>query len=157
MKSVRQIILTIALTGFIVSCGSNRNVAVNNNTENNKTTMQQEPTGNWKLVYITGPRIAFDGLYPGKKPTLNFEAENTVSGNSSCNNYSATYALTSGNKIKFSAPASTKMACPGSGENVYFSTLATITGYEITDGGKTLVLLMNDVPAMRFERNTDKP
>ena len=26
--------------------------------------------GNWELNYITGPRIAFDGLYPEKKPVL---------------------------------------------------------------------------------------
>lgn len=51
-----------------------------------KTSTVSKLDGTWELNYISGPRIAFDGLYPDKKPTIVFDSkENRVSGNSSCN------------------------------------------------------------------------
>ena len=40
--------------------------------------------GTWQLNYITGPKIAFEGLFPNKKPTIAFNlAENKITGNNS--------------------------------------------------------------------------
>ena len=37
--------------------------------------------GTWELNYVSGPRIAFNGLYPGKKPMVTFDlAEKRMSG-----------------------------------------------------------------------------
>ena len=68
--------------------------------------------GPWELNYITGPRIAFDGLYPEKKPTINFNIkENLVSGNNSCNSYTGKINVTE-NKMNFPEPMiATKMMC----------------------------------------------
>jgi heat shock protein HslJ len=110
--------------------------------------------GTWELNYISGPRIAFDGLYPNKKPTINFDLkENRVSGNSSCNNFNGKLSVT-GNKIDFTQPmAMTKMMCmDGQGEQVFMSTLQKITSYDVTDNGKTLNFISGDIAMMRFTK-----
>ncbi|WP_163399289.1 META domain-containing protein [Flavobacterium fluviatile] len=110
--------------------------------------------GTWELNYITGPRIAFDGLYPNKKPSINFDTkENLVSGNNSCNSYTGKLNVTD-NKIDFTEPmAATKMMCLyGQGEQVFMSTLSKVTSYSVTDDGKTLNLISGDIATMRFTK-----
>ena len=110
--------------------------------------------GTWELNYITGPRIAFEGLYPDKKPTITFDSkENKVSGNNSCNQYFGTLKV-EGNKINFkdAKMGMTMMACQGEGENVYMKTLEKIDSYSISEDGKTLNFIMGDMAMMRFEK-----
>jgi heat shock protein HslJ len=108
--------------------------------------------GTWVLNYITGPRIAFEGLYPDKKPQIVFTvADKRVSGNTSCNSFSGPLVV-DGNKISFDQPmALTKMACPGQGETVFLQTLKKINTYSISDGN-TLNLIMGDIAMMRFTK-----
>ncbi|MCB0747468.1 MAG: META domain-containing protein, partial [Ignavibacteriae bacterium] len=48
----------------------------------------------WELDYLSGPRIAFDGLFSDKKPQLEFNREEgIVTGNSGCNGYSAQFKV----------------------------------------------------------------
>ena len=111
--------------------------------------------GTWELNYITGPRIAFDGLYPNKKPILTFDLiDNKFSGNNSCNQYFGTLKV-DGNAISFERAkmGMTMMACLGEGEKVYNNTLEKINFYSISEGGKTLNLMMGDIAMMRFEKN----
>jgi heat shock protein HslJ len=108
--------------------------------------------GTWQLNYISGPRIAFDGLFPNNKPTISFDLkENKVAGNNSCNQYFGAL-LVDGSKINFADAkmGMTMMACEGNGDSVYMETLKKIDSYTITDEGKTLNFLMNDVVMMRF-------
>jgi heat shock protein HslJ len=110
--------------------------------------------GTWELNYITGPRIAFGGLYPNKKPSINFNIkEKLVSGNNSCNSYTGKLNATE-NKIDFTEPmTSTKMMClDGQGEQVFMNTLSKVTSYSITDNGKTLNLISGDIETMRFTK-----
>jgi heat shock protein HslJ len=117
-----------------------------------KTTPSLE--GTWQLNYITGPRIAFDGLYPDKKPTITFDLkQNRVSGNNSCNQYFGALNI-DGNKINFkdAKMGMTMMACPGTGETTYMKTLEQIDSYSISEDGKTLNFIMGDIAMMRFEK-----
>ncbi|PAM94871.1 META domain-containing protein [Flavobacterium sp. IR1] len=110
--------------------------------------------GTWELNYVTGPRIAFDGLYPNKKPTITFDLkENRVSGNSSCNSFSGQFTV-DGNKVDLTQPMMmTKMMCgDGQGEQVFMNTLPKINTYSITEDGKTLNLISGDIAMMRFTR-----
>jgi len=110
--------------------------------------------GTWELNYITGPRIAFDGLYPNKKPTIHFDLkENRVSGNNSCNSFTGNLSVTD-NKIDFTQPmAVTRMMCQdGQGEQVFMNTLQKITSYDLTDDGKTLNFISGDIAMMRFTK-----
>ena len=123
-----------------------------NGTKQSKTKASLE--GTWQLNYISGPRIAFDGLYPDKKPTIIFDLkENRVSGNNSCNQYFGALNV-DGNTINFadSKMGMTKMACPGEGENVFMKTLVKINSYSISEDGKTLNFIMGDIAMMRFEK-----
>lgn len=140
---IKNVLALIFLGGILISCNASK-------TQKNEGTATLE--GNWELNYITGPRIAFDGLYPNKKPTINFDLrESRVSGNNSCNSYTGKLSVT-GNKIDFTQPmAVTKMMCAdGQGEQVYMSTLQKITSYDITDDGKTLNFISGDIAMMRF-------
>jgi heat shock protein HslJ len=108
--------------------------------------------GIWELNYVSGPRIAFNGLYPGKKPTVAFDlAEKRMSGNSSCNSFSGKL-IADDTSINFNEPMMvTKMACPGEGEAIFFSTLKKVNKYTIT-GDTTLNFLMGDIAIMRFTK-----
>ena len=105
----------------------------------------------WELEYLSGPRIAFSGLYPDKKPTITFnETTKQVVGNNSCNGYSAEYVMT-GNQISFKdSGISTMMFC-GEGEKFFLSTMKKVNSYQIDADGK-LNLLTGDVPMMRFKK-----
>ena len=116
----------------------------------NNSNAASQLNGTWEVDYISGPRIAFDGLYPNKKPTITFNFPDTVAtGNSSCNNFRSTIKI-EGNNIKFGMPASTRMACPGAGESTFFKTLESINTFSIS--GNTLNLIMGDIAVMRLQR-----
>lgn len=142
----RLSILALCLITTLIACTTMKS--------GSKSTGLSKLEGTWELDYISGPRIAFDGLYPNKKPTLMVNtSEKRVSGNTSCNNYNGPFTV-DGNKISFKAPmATTKMACldGGSGEAIYLKTLETITSYDIV-GDTTLNLIMGDIAMMRFHR-----
>jgi heat shock protein HslJ len=139
MKKVALLVVFIGMT--LVSCTT---------TKSTMKTVSLE--GTWELNYITGPRIAFEGLYPEKKPTIVFDlAANKIAGNNSCNQYFGTL-IVDGNKINFkdAKMGMTMMACQGNGDTVYISTLDKIDSYSISEDGKTLRFMMGDVEMMRF-------
>jgi len=110
--------------------------------------------GTWQLNYITGQRIAFDGLYSNKKPTIAFDLkEYKVSGNNSCNQYFGTL-LVDGNQINFkdAKMGMTMMTCQGEGQNVYMKTLEHIDSYSISEDGKILNFMMGGIAILRFEK-----
>lgn len=107
--------------------------------------------GNWELNYISGIRIAFDGLYPEKKPFIRFDLANSqINGNTSCNGFSSKYTLNA-NNIKFAPGISTMMACPGNGEKTFTDMLQKVNRYALSDDN-TLTFLIDDVAVMRFVR-----
>ncbi|WP_029269969.1 META domain-containing protein [Flavobacterium sp. KJJ] len=108
----------------------------------------------WELEYISGPRIAFEGLYPDKKPFIKFDkSKSQVFGNAGCNGYSAPFTL-KGNSLTFGeqGPA-TMMFCEGGGEQTFLQMIKKIDSYAIDKDGK-LNLLMNNIPMMRFKKVT---
>ncbi|KAF2333084.1 META domain-containing protein [Flavobacterium daemonense] len=122
-----------------------------------KTSKEASSGGNlfrttWELEYISGPRIAFEGLYPNKKPQITFDQKETkVFGNNGCNGYSAPYIL-SGKSLTFGEPGpSTLMFCDGGGEQQFLQQMKRITSYSIDKDGK-LILNEGDVATMRFKK-----
>jgi heat shock protein HslJ len=141
---MKKIILSLTLfCSVLISCNSVK-------TANGQQAALQ---GAWELNYISGPRIAFSGLYPDNKPTITFNLkEDRVSGKNSCNSYSGTLNADE-SKINFKEPMMvTKMFCPGEGENVYMNTLQKIDSYSVSEDGKTLNFIMGDIVMMRFEK-----
>ena len=140
---MKKIFALVFFSSFLISCKCAKTDAVS------------KLDGNWELNYISGPRIAFEGLYPNKKPNIKFNTkENQVSGNASCNSYTGKLVV-EGNKIDFTQPmAVTKMMCLDGlqGEQTYLNTLQKITSYDITDDGKTLHFISGDIAMMRFTK-----
>ena len=142
---IKNVLILVFLGVVLISCNASK-------TQKNDSVSKLE--GTWELNYVTGPRIAFDGLYPNKKPTINFNIkENQVSGNNSCNSFNGKLNVT-GNKIDFTQPmAVTRMMCQdGQGEQVFMSTLQKITSYDVTDNGRTLNFISGDIAMMRFSK-----
>lgn len=143
---IKNILSLIFLGVVLISCNASK-------TQKNDSVAKLD--GTWELNYITGPRIAFEGLYPNKKPTITFNTkENQVSGNNSCNSFTGKLVV-AGNKIDFTQPmAVTKMMCMDAqqGEQVFMSTLPKITSYDVTDNGKTLNFISGDIAMMRFTK-----
>jgi heat shock protein HslJ len=108
--------------------------------------------GTWEMDYISGPRIAFNGLYPGKKPTMTFNVRDMkLTGNSSCNSFSGKLDADD-TKITFNSPLiSTKMACPGEGESTFFDMLKRVNLYSI-NGDTVLTFRTGDIAIMRFKK-----
>ncbi len=105
---------------------------------------------NWELEYITGPRIAFEGLYPNKKPRLSFDGETgRVSGTDSCNGFSSDFEL-EGNSLSFGEPGPTTLMFCGGGERQFLDMMKKVDGFSIEDG--KLNLLMGELPMMRFKK-----
>lgn len=110
----------------------------------------------WELEYISGPRIAFEGLYPEEKPTLIFtEAKNQFGGNSSCNSYGGTFTKKD-SSIQFGDVIKTMRFCEGGGESTFLNMLGKVNKLAIGADGK-LLLLKDDVPMMRFKIINPQP
>ena len=141
-------LVIIAFAAILSSCNSTQKVSKSENALE----------GSWQLNYITGPRIAFKGLYPDAIPFVNFDITGKrFSGSNSCNRFSGSLNIDN-NKINFKddKTAMTMMACQGEGEQVFMSTLEKIDSYSISEDGKTLNFLMGDVAMMRFDKIADK-
>ncbi len=143
MKTIR-ILSMIIFTMIIGSCSSIKKMT--NETLFNIT---------WELEYLSGPRIAFSGLYPDKKPRITFtKATNKVEGNNSCNGYSADYTL-NGDEISFGEPGPTTMMYCGEGEKFFLNTIKKVNKYKIDNEGK-LNLMIDDIPMMRFKKSVQE-
>ena len=139
MRKITVLVFFICMS--FVSCGTSKTAVKEASIE-----------GTWGLKYITGPKIAFDGLFPSKKPIIAFNlAENKITGNNSCNQYFGALIM-DGSKIDFKDDkiGMTMMACEGNGDSLYMETLNKIESYTITDEGKTLNFLIGNVVMMRF-------
>lgn len=111
----------------------------------------QQLNGTWELIYITGPKIAFEGLYPKQKPRLIFSLpKEEVGGNTSCNVFGAPFKL-DGSKISFGDGRSTLMACTGEGESVFLRTLKEVDQYSISADGE-LTLSKGEIALMKFSK-----
>lgn len=104
----------------------------------------------WELEFISESRIAFEGLFPDKKPMITFNKESgKVTGTDSCNGYSAPYKVEEHN-ISFGEPGpSTMMFCGGS-ERQFLEMMAKIDGYSLENG--KLSLLVDQDPVLRFKK-----
>lgn len=133
-------LFTIMVAFVVSSCNSLKNT----------TPLSSNET--WELEYISGPRIAFDGLFPNKKPQITFNtATSEVSGTTSCNGFTTKYTLKE-NNISFSDNfPMTKMYCEGGGEQVFLQTLQQVNQFSKDTEGR-LELKKQEITLMRFRK-----
>ena len=145
MRNNALLIILSFLALLISACSTVKNTKTTNSLAN----------AAWELEYISGPRIAFEGLYPNKKPKITFNTTtNNVSGTSSCNGYSAKYT-SNGKTISFGEPEpTTMMFCEGGGEKEFLQMIKKVDNYSIDNDGK-LNLNTGKVPMMRFKKSNN--
>jgi len=141
VKNIALLLVSL-LAIFDSSCSTVKNTKTINNLSN----------ATWELEYISEPRIAFEDLYPNKKPQFTFNTTaNEVSGNSSCNGYTAKY-ISNGKTISFGDPGpTTMMFCEGGGDQTFLQMMKKVNNYSIDKDGK-LNLNIGEVPMMRFKK-----
>jgi len=124
----------------------------NTTKSSTSTTELSALEGTWQLTYITGPRIAFEELYPDNKPTITFEIKKKkVVGNTTCNSFSLPLTA-EGKKMNFDEPMTlTKMFCRGEAETIFLQNLKKVDRYDVF-AGYTLSFFMGDVALMRFTK-----
>ncbi len=132
---------TLFLACFLTLLFSDCTTLKSTNTFSNET---------WELEYISGPRIAFEGLFPEKKPQITFNtAKKEVSGTTGCNGFATKYTL-DGQTIKFNENFPMTMRyCEGGGEQVFLKMIKEVNHFYIDAEGK-LFLNKGDIPMMRF-------
>lgn len=140
MKSSKIFFLALILLVSVLACNTTKNMP------------PAELFGTqWELEYLSGPKIAFEGLYPDKKPVISFnKAAKKVEGNNSCNGYTASYTI-NGKSISFGEPGPTTMMYCGEGEKFFLSTMEKVNQFSLDTDGK-LNLMIGDVPMMRFKK-----
>lgn len=139
------ILLTFIIIGTVSSC------KIFNKGQENKNTSISKLNGDWELNYISGTRIAFNGLYPNAKPSISFDAaKNEIHGNTSCNGFSSKTTI-DGNKISIAEPGPMTMRyCEGGGEKQFLDMLKKVTNYDVNNN--TLTLIQGDIAIMRFTK-----
>ena len=136
------ILISTFLVMVIGSCTSTKN-ASNNDLYNSL----------WELEYISGTRIAFNGLYPDRKPVISFnKATGKITGNNSCNGYSADFTI-KGDNIDIGEPGPTTMMFCGDGEQQFLKMMKKINTIGMDREGK-LNLMSGEIPMMRFKKIT---
>lgn len=103
----------------------------------------------WRLIELRGNAVESD-----RDAVLILRAENAVvSGNSSCNSFSGTYAIKSGQRISFGRNmTATMMACPDmSIEQGFFEVLRMADNYSLSGDGKLSLNRARMAPLARFE------
>ncbi|MCO6176414.1 META domain-containing protein [Flavobacterium sp. NRK F10] len=133
MKHLKTLAFLILVTIFTESCSSTQ-----------KTADENIYGKTWELEYLSGPRIAFEGLFPDKKPMISFNKETQkVEGNAGCNGYSADFTI-NGDAISFEEPGISTMMYCGEGEPFFLKTVKLVNKYKIDENGK-LNLMIGDV------------
>ncbi|MEQ8419028.1 MAG: META domain-containing protein [Arenibacter algicola] len=107
----------------------------------------------WELEYISGTRIAFNGLYPERKPVISFnKATGKITGNNSCNGYTADFTI-KGDNIDIGEPGPTTMMYCGDGEQQFLNMMEKINSISIDKEGK-LNLMIGEISMMRYRKVT---
>ncbi|MCK0145349.1 META domain-containing protein [Arenibacter sp. F26102] len=107
----------------------------------------------WELEYISGTRIAFNGLYPNRKPVISFnKTTGKITGNNSCNGYTADFTI-KGDSIDIGEPGPTTMMFCGDGEQQFLIMMKKINTIGIDKEGK-LNLMIGEIPMMRYRKIT---
>ncbi len=115
---------------------------------------QENLFGSWELIAIHTEETAdkkVEELFPGKKPTLNFEGNLKVHGTDGCNNLTGEYEIKANNEIVIGDKlAATRMFCEGVSDFAFTKGLIEVTNYEITESA--LIFKKGDKILMEFKQ-----
>ncbi len=108
--------LIIAIIALVIfsSCGSSRKANQENNDSSPLGQKDNEGIVNkyWKLVTLEGQNITMAANQERESYFMLKADSNRVTGFAGCNNFTGTYTLETGCRIRFSQMATTMKACP---------------------------------------------
>ncbi|HTN18480.1 MAG TPA: META domain-containing protein [Chitinophagaceae bacterium] len=146
---MKKLLILTCLCGLLLPDTSH---AMCKKRKKNKTEARQQNTleGTWTLSYLEGGDMAT--LYKGKIPSITFDVTNKkVNGNNGCNSFFGPITL-DGSSLAFSGPmGSTKMFCPGAGEQQFMEALAKVRSFSF-HGPNEIDLIRGDIGVMRLQR-----
>lgn len=131
----------------LFSCGSTQNTTSIDEKEASITDIY------WALEELDGQTFS-DANIRGKEIGFKLNAKGQkVSGFGGCNNFMAVYNVAEGNRIRFDAIGSTKMACPEEdfSENDFLSSFDRVDGYKMD--GEKLVLTQGEATVAIFKKS----
>ncbi|HEX2536245.1 MAG TPA: META domain-containing protein [Chitinophagaceae bacterium] len=107
--------------------------------------------GSWRLKGMPGAAGPLDSLFPGQLPGLTLDpAGGTFTGNGGCNTIGGTLTQEAG-RLRFPPPIrSTRMLCPGQGEQEFLRLLRRVDGYQLRE--QELLLLEGDEVLLQLVR-----
>lgn len=112
MKKILSLVVVLIGTVFAVSCSNNAQTSASADTNAADTNVSVAPAAATIMAAdLVGKEYALTNMYAGKEVTIAFPETNMVGGKSAVNSYFSEFTL-DGNKIKFAALGSTKMAGP---------------------------------------------
>lgn len=137
MKNFLLAFLSVAILCGIQSCNSSKNLGKSNAMANE--TLHQFK---WYLAELNGKAYTFMGMN-NENSWIQFSNDGSakVSGSTGCNRIMGGVEMDGANHLKFSALATTKMACQGNSEPELMSALSKVNNYAIAD---TQLLLKQD-------------
>jgi heat shock protein HslJ len=128
MKKIISIVTTVVLVTLLQSCNSTKAVSANDILTSTE----------WELSSVNG-KAADAASYNSGLPVATFTADHKIMGNGGCNRFSGSYNLNDEGGINVSQIASTKMFCPGDGENQFMKALETVD-VAVVDKDKLVLL-----------------
>jgi len=124
---------------LIIGCSTFVMVLLASGCNSTKSADSAVVTGTeWELSSINGSAPVADEFNNGL-PTINFTTDKKVNGKGGCNGYSGTYTLTDKGALTLGEMISTRMFCPGGGENKYMAALQKANATKVADGKLTLL------------------
>lgn len=151
MKSKLIAVIMPLVLITITACNNSKNTTDNLKISNMKANLID---GSWEANYIMNAPKPFADLFSKSKPTLTFNSSTgKVNGQTGCNDFNGTFSL-DGNKMNFGENiALTRKMCPDmAGENIFIESLKKVNSYSITEQGKTLNLISDDMAVMRLTK-----
>lgn len=104
--------------------------------------------GSWTLSAIADEAVKADDFGNGL-PELRLNViEKSVSGSTGCNRLTGSFNLKDDSSLKFLPIATTRMFCPGKGENKFLTSLQQVDGYTLE--GDQLVLTKGETALLTF-------
>ena len=130
---------------IIIAVACKANQPVMSSTTNNAAALNDI----WALEEIEGKAVTASDF--GREiPVLEFHQDKgNVIGNTGCNSLGGTYKI-EGSKITFGPMITTKMACPGDGEQRFLTALNSVNGFRIEN--LKLYLLNGEAEVLQFKK-----
>ena len=150
--------LLFVLVAFACNSGVSNNLPVPDSTAHYRDTSKDNGIvdtttlgGSWYLIPVLPSDTA-----AGRLPQLIFNTDaSRVTGNTGCNNMSATFTRTDSSITINGNITLTKMACPGYNEQAFIESLLQTNNYRFERG--ELILMFNETDLSRWSRKPTEP